>query len=70
MKFKEFKENLQSKGEISIRTESDARVKNLEVILDIVKSINRSLILQDVLQLVLNNAIKLTQSERGFIVLK
>jgi signal transduction histidine kinase len=69
MKFKEFKENLQSKGEVSIRTESDARIKNLEVILDIVKSINRSLILNDVLQLVLNNAIKLTQSERGFIVL-
>ncbi len=70
MKLKEFKENLQSKGEVTIKTESDARVKNLEVILDIVKSINRSLILQDVLQLVLNNAIKLTQSERGFIVLK
>ncbi len=46
------------------------KIKNLEVILDIVKSINSSLILEDVLELVLKNAIKLTNSERGFIVLK
>lgn len=71
MKFSEFRKNLEERGELTLKGhESDSRVKNLEVILDIAKSINRSLILEDVLVLVLNNAIKLTQSERGFIVLK
>jgi len=68
MKFSEFKEQLDR--ERYQGTESSARAKNLEVILDIVKSINRSLILEDVLELVLKNAIKLTDSDRGFIVLK
>src|SRR5690606_38259185 len=44
--------------------------KNLEVILNILNSINRTLILDDVLELVLKNSIRLTNSERGFIVLK
>ncbi len=71
MKFSEFKKNIDNLGN-SPQTpdESSERAKNLEVILDIVKSINRSLILEDVLELVLKNAIKLTNSERGFIVLK
>ena len=45
-------------------------MKSLEAILNIVNTINRSLILEDVLELVLKNAIRLTQSERGFIVLQ
>jgi K+-sensing histidine kinase KdpD len=68
MKFSEFKEQLDR--ERYRGNESSARTKNLEAILDIVKSINRSLILEDVLELVLKNAIKLTESDRGFIVLK
>ena len=43
---------------------------NLEIILDILKKINSSLVMQDVLDLVLKHAIILTDTERGFIVLK
>jgi signal transduction histidine kinase len=72
MKFSEFKKNI---DEAQIRTadhadNSSQKVKNLELILDIVNIINRSLILDDVLELVLKNAITLTNSDRGFIVLK
>ncbi|MBK7379338.1 MAG: hypothetical protein IPJ03_10070 [Ignavibacteriales bacterium] len=68
MKFSEFKKKIDE--ELSASSDSSEKAKNLEIILDIVKSINHTLILEDVLQLVLNNAIKLTRSERGFIVLK
>jgi signal transduction histidine kinase len=51
-------------------SKSNRPTKHIEVILDIVKNINKSLILEDVLELVLKNAIKITNSERGFIVLK
>jgi len=71
MKFSEFKKNIDTLEKAPRNAdEYTERVKNLELILDIVKSINRTLILDDVLQLVLKNAIKLTNSERGFIVLK
>jgi len=71
MKFSEFKKNIDTLEKAPHKAdEYTERVKNLELILDIVKSINRTLILDDVLQLVLKNAIKLTSSERGFIVLK
>lgn len=70
MKFNELRKNLEETGSISVPDEPIEKIKNLEVILDIVKSINSSLILEDVLELVLKNAIKLTNSERGFIVLK
>jgi len=43
---------------------------NLEIILDILKKINSSLVMQDVLDLVLKHAIIITDTERGFIVLK
>lgn len=46
------------------------RLKNLEAILDVVKSINSTLILDNVLEVVLKNAIKISETERGFIVLK
>ncbi|RPI75930.1 MAG: GAF domain-containing sensor histidine kinase [Ignavibacteriales bacterium] len=72
MKFSEFKKSVDD-SLISISPnpdDSSEKVKNLEVILDIVNSINRSLILDDVLELVLKNAINLTDSDRGFIVLK
>ena len=71
MKFSEFKKNIDAGLKATLGTEvTSDRVKNLEAILNIVNTINRSLILDDVLQLVLKNAIRLTNSERGFIVLK
>ena len=72
VKFTEFKKSIDESLErpSALNDESIERVKNLELILNIVKSINRSLILEDVLELVLKNAITLTNSDRGFIVLK
>ena len=71
MKFSEFKSNIDAGLKATLgNEETSERVKNLEAILNIINTINRSLILEDVLQLVLKNAIRLTNSERGFIVLK
>jgi len=71
MKFSEFKENIDAGLKATLgNDETSERVKNLEAILNILNTINRSLILDDVLELVLKNAIRLTNSERGFIVLK
>ncbi len=71
MKFVEFKKNIDNLDRIKPGVEETSeKVKNLEVILDIVKSINSTLILEDVLGLVLKNAISLTNSDRGFIVLR
>lgn len=71
MKFSEFKKNIDSGIKSSLDNDlTSEKTKNLEVILNILNSINRSLILEDVLELVLKNAIRLTNSERGFIVLK
>jgi signal transduction histidine kinase len=71
MKFSEFKKNIDSGIKSSLDDElTSEKAKNLEVILNIINSINRSLIIEDVLELVLKNAIRLTNSERGFIVLK
>lgn len=70
MKFSEFKKLVDNKDEsVLVKDQSINKVKNLEVILDIVNTINQTLILDDVLLLVLKNAIDLTNSERGFIVL-
>ena len=71
MKFSEFKKNIDSGIKTSLEADvTSEKAKNLEVILNILNSINRSLILDDVLELVMKNAIRLTNSERGFIVLK
>jgi len=71
MKFSEFKKNIDDRVKNVIdENESSERLKNLEAILNIVNTINRSLILDDVLELVLKNSIRLTNSERGFIVLQ
>ncbi len=71
MKFSDFKKNIDDKViHEEFHGESEKRIKNLELILDIVKTINHSLMLDDVLELVLSSAIKLTNSERGFIVLR
>src|SRR5690606_9358614 len=66
-----FKRNIDSGIKSSLDADSSSeKTKNLEVILNILNSINRTLILDDVLELVLKNSIRLTNSERGFIVLK
>ena len=71
MKFSEFKQNIDAGLKATLgNEETSERVKNLEAILNILNTINRSLILDDVLELVLKNSIRLTNSERGFIVLK
>ena len=71
MKFSEFKKNIdEGIKNVIADSESSERMKSLEAILNIVQTINRSLILDDVLELVLKNAIGLTHSERGFIVLQ
>jgi len=72
MKFSELKKQIDTNpaGRFSKEGNVSEHEFNLEIILDIVKSLNSSLILEDVLQLVLKNSIRLTNSERGFIVLK
>jgi K+-sensing histidine kinase KdpD len=71
MKFSEFKKNIENLDKNQVAPgDTSEKIKNLEVILEIVKTINSTLILEDVLQLVLNNAIRLTNSDRGFIVLR
>ncbi len=71
MKFSEFKKNIDNLDRELISTDdSNEKKRNLEVILGIGKSINSTLILDDVLQLVLKNAIKITNSDRGFVVLR
>ena len=71
MKFSEFKKNIDDEiKSVILEAESSDRLKSLEAILNIVNTINSSLILEDVLELVLQSAIGLTHSERGFIVLQ
>jgi len=71
MKFSDFKRNIDDEiKNVLGEDETSERMKNLEAILNIANTINRSLILEDVLELVLKNAIGLTNSERGFIVLQ
>lgn len=71
MKFSDFKSSLDAKKKTdSFSVQHSEKTKTLELILDITKSLNRTLILDDVLTLVLNNTILLTNSDRGFIVLK
>lgn len=69
MKFSDLKKDV-DENENSGTDKFNEKIKNLEVILNIINSINSSLILEDVLELVLKNAISLTGSDRGFIVLK
>jgi len=69
MKFSEFKKNIDERITSRAGDESQSRLRNLEIILEIVNKINSTLILDEVLELVLRNAITFTKSERGFIVL-
>ncbi|MDP3148450.1 MAG: GAF domain-containing sensor histidine kinase [Ignavibacteria bacterium] len=70
MNFTDFKISLDENSKISPSFRQNyEKTKTLELILNITKSLNKSLILEDVLRMVLNNAILLTNSDRGFIVL-
>lgn len=66
MKLREFINQIDTERQMRVQSATE---KNLEAILDIVRTINNSLILKDVLEMVLKNAIRITNSERGFIVL-
>lgn len=67
MKFSELKEKVQSSASLQTLTFDENR--NLEFILEVTNKINSTLILDEVLELVLQHAIRFTNSERGFILL-
>ncbi len=69
MEFSEIKK-IVDEAKNSLELSSHQNSSNLEIILNIVNTINKTLIIDDVLELVLKNAISLTGTERGFIVLK
>jgi len=69
MKFSELKNQIDNQNSGNGNDKYN-KLKNLEAILDVVKSINSTLILENVLEVVLKNAIKISETERGFIVLK
>lgn len=71
MKFSEFRNSHSMEQSFCFNPQSgESKVRDLELILSVIKNINSSLILDDVLNLVLTNSIELTGLERGFIVLK
>ena len=71
MKFSEFRSNYELEQNFCYSSQKgETKVRDLELILNVIKNINSSLILEDVLTLLLTNAIELTGLERGFIVLK
>jgi signal transduction histidine kinase len=47
----------------------DRRTTNLETVLNVVRKTNTSLVLPDVLELVVDQAIRITNAERGFLML-
>ena len=70
MKFSEFKKQIDSLEKPSLlKGDSSEKQRNLELILDVVDKINKTLVIDDVLQLVVKNTISITESDRGFIVL-
>jgi signal transduction histidine kinase len=70
MKFSDFKENIHNKDHSDLKVESiSQRYKDLDSILSVVKNINSTIVLEDVLAVVLTHAIEISHAERGFIVL-
>ncbi len=69
MKFSQLKKKVDSTLSSGAQESGTQISHHLERILEIVNKINSTLILDDVLELVLKNAIDFTYSERGFIVL-
>src|ERR1035437_649365 len=70
MIFSDFKENIANRNRIFEEENIYELKRKIELILNIGNRINRSLIVDDVLKLVLKNAIEITNAERGFIILK
>jgi len=68
MRFSEFKEKIQTTNQPT-QTLTFDESQNLEFILEVTNKINSTLILDEVLELVLQDAINFTNSERGFILL-
>ncbi len=48
---------------------TNVKIENMEMILNIIQKINNSLVLDEVLNLVMINAIRLAQADRGFLLL-
>lgn len=70
MIFSDFKKNIVNRNGIFTEDDfQDSKLK-MDLILNIGNRINRSLVVDDVLKLVLSNAIEISNAERGFIVLK
>ena len=70
MKLSEFRKSFFAENNYNDEERSNKKAKNLELILDVVKNINNSLILDDVLKVLLTHAIEISDAERGFIVLQ
>jgi signal transduction histidine kinase len=71
MKFNELVKETPPNGSAQLveRMSPDKRVQNLETILSVVRKTNTSLVLSDVLELVIDQAIRITNAERGFLML-
>jgi signal transduction histidine kinase len=71
MKFNELvKTNPQEKVNTIVQGVAvDRRTANLETVLNVVRKTNTSLVLPDVLELVIDQAIRITNAERGFLML-
>ena len=61
----------ESAGQVQVAEEKPAetRMQDLEMILNVVRKVNTSLVLSDVLELVLDESIRITKAERGFLML-
>ena len=64
------KEYTAQSREVSDRPPSRSKVQDLETILGVVRKINTSLVLSDVLELVVDEAIRITKADRGFLMLE
>ncbi len=72
MKFQELIKEYQNDNGAKPGTEKfsvPGQYKDFEQLLNVLKNINRSLILDDVIVLVLDNAIRIARAERGFLLL-
>ncbi len=64
------KEYTAQSPEVSHGPPSRSKVQDLETILGVVRKINTSLVLSDVLELVVDEAIRITKADRGFLMLE
>ncbi len=70
MKFSDFKNGLNKEFTFNSKINTaDRRYRDLDSILTVVKNINSTIVLEDVLAIVLTHAIEISRAERGFIVL-